>query len=472
MGLDLAVSALWIRKDHPPDWEAAEDALRALPLATVWGTRDDHFPWESWLEGAPDPPAPLGVYQGIRSAQSHLRDALEEAREAVERGTHNVTKIDLPQHTVFAAGCVTSGDTPPDPWQGFADFGEGGLASAAGFEGWTRYCTVRLEKRVLDFERREIRSVAATRALMFAEDLAREAPWGVGSFDFEPPTIWPVLWLDPLRAVLRARREERLLRALMLFAGRTFGLLEALFDLDDGSDESRDDIENGSEDIPPVVHELADLLDASALPRRRSIDVREVFRDTLADARTVAEQYLPLLAGEGDRELAEQLQSASGSSLSRSVGVEISAHLFAPLLVAIGDLADERLAQIAEPEQHRLSRYRWSAGRVVHPSYDNYLGWCAARSLDLDAAHSAVETIENPGLREQMRADLERLGGLARNEYSRLVTYEDVGDLRLWFTADTWRDGWTLNEPLRRLGKAGVLKAAGAVAWSRPIESD
>jgi hypothetical protein len=51
------------------------------------------------------------------------------------------------------------------------------------------------------------------------------------------------------------------------------------------------------------------------------------------------------------------------------------------------------------------------------------------------------------------------------------VTRTHVDDLTGWFTAESWEDGWTLNGPLRRLGAAGVLETAGAVAWSDPFEA-
>jgi hypothetical protein len=171
----------------------------------------------------------------------------------------------------------------------------------------------------------------------------------------------------------------------------------------------------------------------------------------------------------------DEPERAHGSPLPQALAVTIIAHFFSRLLVAVADLAGDDLAEAAAPGPRRRTpgpRRRtpaeWLRGRLIHPAYERYLGWCAASALDLDAARSAVEAIDNTALREQLRDDLQPFSVLANDEYSRLVTTERVGDLTVWFTADTWRDGWTLNEPLRRLGEAGILQAAGAVAWSRP----
>jgi hypothetical protein len=85
MGLDLALASLTIRADREPDWLAAARAIECLELATIGDTGDDFFPWEGWLEDAPNPPEAFGVYTAIRAAQADLRSAGEAVRSAVER---------------------------------------------------------------------------------------------------------------------------------------------------------------------------------------------------------------------------------------------------------------------------------------------------------------------------------------------------------------------------------------------------
>jgi hypothetical protein len=456
MGSELSLAALWIRKDREPDWQAAHRAIRDLELATVWDTGDEFFAWESWLEDAPNPPESAGVYCGLRTTQGQLVETLDEVRTAIERGGHDMLVVELPEHRMFVSGCVTSGDMPPGPVEAFGVFGEAGLARAAGFDGWTAYCPVALEARSLDFGEDELRSVAATRALMFAEDLALEGPLANALFTAEPPERMAELWLEPLGGVRRLRRRERVLRSLMLFSAQTYALLDELWS--QGEDE---DVLSLPE-VPPVVVEATDVLDHHEFTRARFTDLDATVAKLVAEAEHWAGELRPL----GEEQAPEEPERAHGSPLPQALAVTIIAHFYSWLLVAVADLAGDALAACAAPLQPSPAGAPWRRGRLVHPSYERYLGWCAAPALDLKAARSAVEAVEDPELREQLRRDLEPFGVLARGEYSRLVTSEQVGDLTVWFTADTWRDGWTLNEPLRRLGEAGILRAAGAVAWS------
>src|SRR4051794_32330905 len=116
MGLELSLAALWMRRDQTPNWPAAEHEIRNLRLETVWDTGDEYFPWEAWLEDAPNPPAPLGVYKGLRAAQAKLSWALAEVRHAVRCGARDMLAIALPDHTVYVAGSLTVGDPPAVPW--------------------------------------------------------------------------------------------------------------------------------------------------------------------------------------------------------------------------------------------------------------------------------------------------------------------------------------------------------------------
>jgi hypothetical protein len=456
MGSELSLASLWIRNDREPDWQAAHRAIRDLELATVWNTGDEFFPWEGWLEDAPNPPASAGVYRGLRAAQGHLVETLDEVRAAIERGTHDMLVVELPKHRVFVSGCVTSGDMPPGPFEAFGVFAEAGLARAAGFDGWTAYCPVALEARSVDFAENESRSVAATRALMFAEDLALEGPLADALFTAEPPERMAQLWLEPLSGVRRLRRREHVLRALMLFGAQTYALLNELWS-QGGNDDGL-----SLPEVPPVIVETTDVLDHHEFTRERFTDLEATVADLVGEAEHWAGQ-LRLLAEE---HAIEQTERAHGSQLPQALAVTIIAHFFSRLLVAFADLADDDLAAAAAPRQSPAAGAHWRRGRLVDPSYERYLGWCAAPALDLAAARSAVEGTENPALREHLRRDLEPFAVLASGEYSRLVASEQVGELTVWFTAETWRDGWTLNEPLRRLGEAGILRAAGAVAWS------
>jgi hypothetical protein len=209
-----------------------------------------------------------------------------------------------------------------------------------------------------------------------------------------------------------------------------------------------------------------DVLDHHEFTRARFTEVGDAVADLAAEADHWAEQ-LRLL---DEEHAADEPERAHSSPVPQALAVTIIAHFFSPLLVAIADLAGPDLAEAAAPAERQPRRSAgWRRGRLVHPWYEAYLGWCAAPALDLDAAGSALEAVEDDALREQLSRDLDPLSVLENDEYSRLVTSECVGDLRVWFTAETWRDGWTLNEPLRRLGDAGILRAAGAVGWSKRL---
>jgi hypothetical protein len=456
MGSELSLATLWIRKDREPDWQAAYRAIRDLQLATVWDTGDEFFPWEGWLEDAPNPPESAGVYRGLRAAQGQLVETLEEVRTALEQGGHDMLVVELPEHRMFVSGCVTSGDMPPGPFEAFGVFGEAGLARAAGFEGWTAYCPMALEERKLDFAEDELRSVAATRALMFSEDLALEGPLADALFTAEPPQRMAELWLEPLSGIRRLRGREGVLRSLMLFSAQTYALLDELWS------QGEDDDMPSLPEVPPAIVEATDVLHHHEFTRERFTDLDATVADLVAEAKHWAGE-LHLL---GEEHAPEEPERAHQSPLPQALAVTIIAHFYSRLLVAVADLAGDDLAASAAPLQPSPAGAPWRRGRLVHPSYERYLGWCAAPTLDLEAARSTVEAVEDPALREQLRRDLEPFEVLARGEYSRLVTSEQVGDLTVWFTADAWRDGWTLNEPLRRLGEAGILHAAGAVAWS------
>lgn len=236
-------------------------------------------------------PDPGAVYRAIRAAQADFADALAITRRAVERGAEHVLVAELPDHVVYITGCMSVGDTPFEPFEAFCYFGESGMATAAGFDGWTRYCHIALEDRKLDsFDEAELRTI---------EDATAHAAAGFSA---------------PKR-------------------GR------------------------------------------SVKPGKRTVDRR----------------------------------------------------------------------------------------------YENYLAWLAAPAIDIEAAADAVERVDDPELRRQLRADLQPLTDVTAGEEPPVVASAQVGNLTLWLTADQWGNGWTVEGPLRRLGAAGVLAAAGAVAWSGPV---
>jgi hypothetical protein len=277
-------------------------------------------------------------------------------------------------------------------------------------------------------------------------------------FTAERPQRMAELWLEPLSNLRRLRRRDRVLRALMLFAAQTYGLLDELWS--QGEDDGLEMLET-----PAVIAQTVDVLDHHEFTRVRFTDLDATVAQVVAEADHWAEQ-LRLI---DEEHAGVEPERAHGSPVPQALAVTIIAHFFSSLLVAIADLAGPDLADAAKPTHSSRRPVGWGRGRLVHPWYERYLGWCAARALDLDAARSAVEGIDDDELREQLSRDLEPLSVLANDQYSRLVTSERVGDLRVWFTAETWRDGWTLNEPLRRLGEAGILRAAGAIAWSRRV---
>ena len=94
--------------------------------------------------------------------------------------------------------------------------------------------------------------------------------------------------------------------------------------------------------------------------------------------------------------------------------------------------------------------------------YRRYLAWCAVRRWDWEAAEAAIGH-PSVGL-FSLRDDLDDLRDAVEGETRSLVTCQAIEDVRVWLTVSE-EDFSTLGGALRRLGEAGVLRAAGALAW-------
>ena len=447
MGSELLLASLAIRRDRDPDWLAAAQAIDRLDLATILDTGDDFFPWESWLWDAPDVPHPVGVYAALRAAQADLRRAAANVRDAIEDpGPKEALVIELPEHRVYVTGGVTPGPTPSSLFDPFTVFAEGGVARAAGFEWCSQYASNGLGERRLRFNAEETRGIRATRAFMFAEDAAMRDRGALAG----EPERWFAWLKEPLDAARDAGKDAVLRgRQLMNLMARLAALVLML-------ERRAPDGAAWDEGVLEYV-ELFD--DVGTLPPWSAARLVE----QLARELDRFDDLLPVLAGRGDVQHANALTEFTGASLPRTIATELFVHLMRDGLLGIADiygdeLDDIRPATFPVPIEPELAT--WTGDNL---DYREYIAWCAVREFDWDAAAHAIAAVEDDA--EQLRADLAEFRAVVDGGYNRLVSYEDLDDLRIWMTAGEWRDGWTLVDPLRRLGQAGVLSAAGAVAW-------
>lgn len=103
-----------------------------------------------------------------------------------------------------------------------------------------------------------------------------------------------------------------------------------------------------------------------------------------------------------------------------------------------------------------------------------WIAWFSIEEADWPAAGQQIDELQ--GLpddeRSTLESDLDLLRGYLEGEYSRVVIGERIGSVELWVAADFARDGARAVEAIRRLGEAGTLEAAGALAWQAPQRED
>src|SRR5215203_4105403 len=106
MGYCFSTAPTAIPKHAAPDWDAARAAIDTVHLKTLWGTGDDLYPWELWLDEFDAPPDPYGVYFGIHAARESLENDLALVREAFEAGPGpHLLVVETPEQLVY----VTAG---------------------------------------------------------------------------------------------------------------------------------------------------------------------------------------------------------------------------------------------------------------------------------------------------------------------------------------------------------------------------
>jgi len=472
MSYDLTLATLAIRRDRTPDWSAAAEAIDCLDLATVWATGDDFFPLEAWLgtEPAPSDTAPRPVRRGrgaraaarvpvppdavavrrvVRNAQRDLALAAQEVRTALEYPSPGeLLVIELPQHVMYVTGGATSGDPPSELFEPFTQFAEAGIARAAGFEWSTRYAAWAIDDRRPDFKSEDLRAVRAARAFLYAEDAAIPK---VPRYKRGSPDEWLARLRGPLQGAKAAVDDDAAGRALLHFFSEALALMVAL-------QEASPDRKGVARER--IVEEAVELLDHVASPRRRSI--RRV-ADLAAHAFEPFARLLAASTDEGDVEWASELER-QGGSVSPGVETELSVRVISEGLTALADVFGDRLCEIRPEHAAHAIRPDRAAGSLppAELDYRCYLAWCAVRRWDWEAAEAAIGH-PSVGL-FSLRDDLDDLRDAVEGETRSLVTCQAIEDVRVWLTVSE-EDFSTLGGALRRLGEAGVLRAAGALAW-------
>src|SRR5262245_30153266 len=86
MGVSMITMVLTLPLGREPDWEAAAQAIRAVPLENLWDTGDDLFPWEIWLAEVENLPGAAPACVALRAAQFQLHTDAVLLRGALEYG--------------------------------------------------------------------------------------------------------------------------------------------------------------------------------------------------------------------------------------------------------------------------------------------------------------------------------------------------------------------------------------------------
>jgi len=191
MGIDLCFSSLSLPPGREPDWTAAARAIDRIDPAVLLGTGDEWFPIDELLEGCENhPPDPAATRSFLLAARDFLREQASVARAFIEDPAGStIHHIELPDgRRIHLAARIENG-FHIEIIEPFSMIAEAGIARAAGFDGWTRYCSVPLDERDLGW----ISSEGQLRMAEVRAALTRELESGYT--DGEPEPLLPSPWL-------------------------------------------------------------------------------------------------------------------------------------------------------------------------------------------------------------------------------------------------------------------------------------
>jgi hypothetical protein len=118
MGADMCVTALALDAGDQPDWAAGEQAIKELTVEALMTLVDD-----------------FALDCNTDYMQERLREALKNARRAVEGWNRECVKVNFGRWTLFLTGGMSCGDLPTDLFDDLWLLSVSGVAAATGF-GW------------------------------------------------------------------------------------------------------------------------------------------------------------------------------------------------------------------------------------------------------------------------------------------------------------------------------------------------
>ena len=379
-------------------------------------------------------------------------------RGAIEHGwPDELIELETPTHRVWVTGGPSWGGAPGDLVDPAVHMAEAGVTDAAGFDGHTRYTAPVVGSRSFRFSAGDL---PLTRFGVTAAHASAQA----AGLEHPPPgsraQAWLTAWLSELDAILDGQHAGR---GLLRFAARGFALSAWLRDPASPVSPAR---------IDERARALAQVADDGGLvhwPRRRSsrIVARELRQ--LVEALRPRFQQLDDPAAREDEDARWFIENAGGT-FGDALEVEVAAHPLFAGVVALTDLHGDDVAQLLDVPPTPITSQPPGESETRFAPLAHYLSLIVVGDIDWAAAERAVKAL-HPEIREGRRVDLAELQRLvAATEYRRYATYgEPVGAHRLYIAAPHGDpDEPDVAPGIGRLGRDGVLDAAGVIGWSAP----
>jgi hypothetical protein len=171
-----------------------------------------------------------------------------------------------------------------------------------------------------------------------------------------------------------------------------------------------------------------------------------------------------------DDEEAQRYIRTAGGTFGDALEVEVMAVPLFAAVAALTDLHREATAQLIDAPATAIASAAPRVCKTPFAPLSQYLSIVVVADLDWDAADRMIDSLA-PETREARRVDLDEFRRLVlADDYRRFATYgQSVGDHRLFVAAAHGVADFPDVAPgIGRLGRDGVLEAAGVVSWSAP----
>jgi len=456
MGADMVTMTLTLPSGTQPDWGAAARAIRGVPLANLWDTGDEIYPWEEWLESVENLPSAESAFVALRAAQGVIHRCCSELRGALEHGSDDLVAGSSPSHRFWVAGGPSWGEYPGELVEPAIFAAESGVLTIAGFDHFTQHAAVPIKRRELDFDKVDLRLVKFGVVLAHAAEQALANPPA-----FSEPTLldWYETWISDLQT---AEDSGDALGGLFRFISQGLQVTAWL---------KRPRAKLTAAALDACAREFAadadDAGEASGPVRRSAVAAARAARSSTTEYWHMVEAVSdPALRDEP--ELAHYLKRIYGGTLASALATEIAVETMIDAISALADLCGETThTLIQRPPTPIASQKPRKAPRAARP-LDQYLSLVLVGDGNWQAGEHAIADLdtEDRGGREQDLAELREM--VTEDRYRRFDTSGAVGSERLVIAAPYAADGSDLAGAIGRLARTGVLEAIGASWWSAP----